>query len=280
MRIAFILARRPPGSVFPEVLRLLALRRGTAVDVIYPDEHPTDLGDLRLEHDLYVLKSGSETALSLAGALHAIGATILNPYPVAVMCRDKIVASEILDRAGVPVPESYVVAQPAHLAPLLDGGALVVKPYRGSQGRGIQVVRREQDLLKVPCNGPLLAQRYHPPDGPDRKIYCIGREVFGVERVWPARTYQEKLGRPFIVNKQLREIALRCGTAFGISLFGFDVVMSGGRPFVVDNSSFPGFKGVPKAERRLAEYIHGAAQHVACGALLLPALLGAEWARA
>jgi ribosomal protein S6--L-glutamate ligase len=279
VKVAFILVRRPPGSIFPEVIRLLA-QRGIAVDVIYPDERPTDLASLRLDHDLYVLKSGTETALSLAGALHAVGATILNPYPVAVMCRDKIVASEVLDRAGVPVPESFVVAQPAQLAPLLDGGALVVKPYRGSQGRGIQVVRREQDLLKVHANGPLLAQRYHPPDGPDRKIYCIGGEVFGVERVWPARTYQEKLGRRFIVNKELREIARRCGAAFGITLFGFDVVMSGGRPYVVDNSSFPGFKGVPKAEVRLAKYIHGAADLVARGELLLPALLGGEWARA
>lgn len=277
MRIAFILVRRPAGSIFPEVIRLLS-QRGIDVDVIYPDEQPTDLGNLRLEHDLYVLKSGTETALSLAGALHAIGATILNPYPVAVMCRDKIVASEILERAGVPVPDSYVVAQPAHLAPLLDGGALVVKPHRGSQGRGIQVVRREQDLRKLPCNGPLLAQRYHPPDGPDRKIYCIGPEVFGVERGWPARTYREKVGRPFTVNKELGEIALRCGAAFGISLFGFDVVMSGGRPYVVDNSSFPGFKGVPNAAFRLAEYIDNARHFLARGELLLPGLLGGEWA--
>lgn len=279
MKIAFILVRRPPGSIFPEVMRLLA-QREIEVDVIYPDEQPIDLARLRVEHDLYVLKSGSETALSLGGALHALGATILNPYPVAVMCRDKIVACETLERAGVPVPESYVVAQPVQLASLLDEGPLVVKPYRGSQGRGIQVVRSEQDLTKVHPNGPLLAQRYHPADGPDLKIYCIGRDVFGVERVWPPRTYREKLGRAFIVNKELREIALRCGAAFGISLFGFDVVMSGGTPYVVDNSSFPGFKGVPNAARRLAEYIDEARQLVAREELLLPGLLGGEWARA
>ncbi|MGH3118595.1 MAG: ATP-grasp domain-containing protein [Gaiellales bacterium] len=279
MRIAFVLVRRPPGSIWPEVMRLVA-QRGIEVDVIYPDEQPIDLANLKLEHDLYVMKSGSETALSLAGALHALGATILNPYPVAVMCRDKIVASEVLERAGVPVPESYVVAQPAHLEPLLDDGALVVKPYRGSQGRGIQVVKDEHDLSKVHTNGPLLAQRYHPPDGPDRKIYCIGREVFGVERIWPARTYREKLGRPFRVNKEIREIAFRCGAAFGISLFGFDVVMSEGVPYVVDNSSFPGFKGVPNAASKLADYIDTAKNLVARGEHLLPGLLGGEWARA
>jgi ribosomal protein S6--L-glutamate ligase len=279
MKIAFILVRRPPGSIWPEVMRHLS-ERGLEVDVMYPDEQSIDLGRLRVEHDLYVLKSGTETALSLGGALHALGATILNPYPVAVMCRDKIVASETLERAGVPVPESYVVSQPAHLAPLLDDGPLVVKPYRGSQGRGIQVVRSERDIGRLHPNGPLLAQRYHAPDGLDLKIYCIGSEVYGVERVWPARTYREKQGRPFRVNKELREIALRCGAAFGISLFGFDVVMSGGVPYVVDNSSFPGFKGVPNAAQRLADYIDTARDLLARGELLLPGLLGGEWARA
>jgi ribosomal protein S6--L-glutamate ligase len=277
VRIAFILVRRPRGSIFEKVMRLLS-ERGITVETIYPDEEPTNLGDLRLEHDLYVLKSGSETALSLAGALHARGATILNPYPVAVMCRDKIVASEVLERAGVPTPESYVVSEPAQLAPLLDGAGLVVKPYRGSQGVGVRVVRHERELAELSGNGPLLVQRYHPPDGLDRKIYCIGRQIFGVERVWPARTRREKLGRPFAVKGELREIALRCGAAFGISLFGLDVIMSGGRPYVVDNSSFPGFKGVPNAPLHLAEYIEIAAHLVARGELLLPGLLGSEWA--
>src|SRR3989442_7935504 len=48
----------------------------------------------------YVLKKINGLAFSLAGALHARGATIVNPYPVSVALRDKIVTSRILQAAG------------------------------------------------------------------------------------------------------------------------------------------------------------------------------------
>jgi ribosomal protein S6--L-glutamate ligase len=279
MRIAFLLVRHPPtrrSPIFPEVIRLLRAREAD-VRVVYPDEQATELRALGAEDDLYVLKAGTETALSLAGALHALGAAILNPYPVSAMCRDKIVASKVLHEAGVPTPRAYVAARPNDLVPLLDEGPLIVKPYRGSQGTGVRVVTRPSQLLTLDGGGPLFAQRYLKPDGLDRKIYCIGDEIFGVERPWPARTYKAKLGRPFEVDREVREIALRCGAAFGLTLFGFDVVISRDRPYVVDISSLPGFKGVPDAAPRLAEHIFAAGERVANGAPLLAGLVGAEW---
>ena len=281
MRIAFLLVRHPPrrrSPIFPEVMRLLA-ERGADVRVIYPDEQATELRSLTVEDDLYVLKSGTETALSLAGALHALGATILNPYPVAAMCRDKIVASKVLHEAGVPTPHAYVASRPDELVPLLYEGPLIVKPYRGSQGRGVRVVTRRAELLEDDGGGPLFAQRYLEPDGLDRKIYCIGDEVFGVERTWPVRTYEDKLGRPFEVGREERQIALRCASAFGFSLFGFDVVISHGHPYVIDISSFPGFKGVPDASERLADHIFAAGERVTNGERLLAGLVGSEWVR-
>jgi glutathione synthase/RimK-type ligase-like ATP-grasp enzyme len=282
MRIAFLLVRHPPSRpspIFPEVIRLLR-ERGADVRVVYPDEHATELRALTVDDDIYVLKSGTETALSLAGALHALGAAILNPYPVAAMCRDKIVASKVLHEAGVPTPRSYVASRPKELVPLLDEGPLIVKPYRGSQGRGIRIVNRRSELLDLDgADGPLFAQRYLKPDGLDRKIYCIGDEVFGVERAWPVRTYDQKLGRPFPVDREVRELALRCGSAFGFSLFGFDIVVSRDRPYVVDISSLPGFKGVPDAAARLADHVFAAGERVANGEPLLAGLVGAEWVR-
>jgi glutathione synthase/RimK-type ligase-like ATP-grasp enzyme len=282
VRIAFLLVRHPasrPSPIFPEVIRLLRAR-GADVGVIHPDEDATELRAVTLDRDLYVLKAGTEAALSLAGALHALGAAILNPYPVSAMCRDKIVASKVLDEAGVPAPRSYVASRPHDLVPLLDEGPLIVKPYRGSQGRGIRVVSRRSELIALDADGgPLFAQRYLEPDGLDRKIYCIGDEVFGVERTWPVRTYEEKLGRPFEVDREVREIALRCGSAFGLSVFGFDIVVSRDRPYVVDISSLPGFKGVPDAAERLADHFFSAGERVTNGEPLLAGLVGAEWVR-
>lgn len=280
MRLGMFMQRHPAtrkSPIMPEVVHLLR-EWGATVDLMYPEEQFTELAALHCEHDLYVLKSGTEVALSLAGALHSEGATILNPYPVAATLRDKITATRILQAAGVPVPDTFVSSHPKLFAPLLDAGPLVLKPYRGSQGRGVHVVFDVDDLADSIGDGsPVFAQRYHKPQGEDRKIYCIGGQLFGVLRVWPPRSYEEKVGQPFTITPELREIALRSGKAFGIDLFGLDVVISNGAPYVVDIQAFPGFKGVPDAALRLADYIYTQCQRVLNGEQLQPSYESREF---
>jgi ribosomal protein S6--L-glutamate ligase len=209
-----------------------------------------------------VLKCGSGPGLSVAGALHALGAATFNPYPVVAVCRDKIMTASVLAAAGVPVPDTWLIADARQARDLLDEGPLVVKPHRGSRGVGVRVVRSASELESAAAGGgPIFAQRYHPPDGLDNKLYVIGGNVTGVRRRWPARTVAEKLGDAFVPGEELREIARACSTALGIDTFGFDVVYSGGHPLVVDLSALPGFKGVPGARWKLVDVIDAAARH-------------------
>jgi len=264
-RIGFLMLSYPQAHkspVMPEVVKLLS-DWGAKVQVIHPERQLVDLSRLRVEHDLYILKAKTNIALSIAGCLHAHGAAILNPYPVSMMLRDKIITSRVLEAAGIPTPKTWVASRPDQLARPLEEGPLVIKPYRGSGGEGVRVLWDADELDSLPAdNQPILAQRYHKPEGRDRKIYCIRDQVFGVKRVWPARSYEEKLGQPFTITPELRDIALRCGEAFGIDLYGLDIIESSGKPYVVDMSSFPGFKGVPDAALRLADYISWAADRV------------------
>ncbi len=232
---------------------------GADVQIIYPEEQTVPVSDIQVEHDLYVLKSRTEMALGYAGALHAAGATILNPYPVSARIRDKIALTAVLHAAGVPVPEAFITAQPAQLAPLLASGPLVVKSYRGTGMRGVHIVWDPEDLDDVPSNqGPIFAQRLVDRRGTERKIYCIGGQIFGVTRTWPAKTYEEKQGGAFTVSASLRAIAQRCGTALGIDAFSLDVLGDDRSPYVVDVKSFPTFSGVPDAALRVADYIFDA----------------------
>ncbi|HEY3186555.1 MAG TPA: hypothetical protein VGJ70_03725 [Solirubrobacteraceae bacterium] len=258
-----------PHVLWDEVGRRLA-DAGVDVEFRYPDTALNDLSQVHVDHDLYVLKSGSSLGLSMAGALHAAGAALLNPYPVAAMCRDKIVTSAVLSRAGVPVPQTWVTEDREQLRGLLEGGPIVVKPFRGSRGLGVKVVydAAEVEALELE-SGPLFVQRYHPPDGLDYKIYCIGERVCGVRRVWPARTYEEKLGEAFEPDEEICRIARGCAAAVGADIFGFDVVYSDGRPFVVDLSGFPGFKGVRDGAALLAAEIEAAARRVTRGEPLI-----------
>jgi ribosomal protein S6--L-glutamate ligase len=261
MRVAVIAERKgdEKSPVMREVDRVLAAK-GVAVETIYPEDAAIDLDAVRPAHDLYVLKSGATPAMSLAAVLHEAGARILNPYPTVVRMRDKVLLTKALAEAGVPQPRTYLAWEPGQLVEALARGPLVVKPQRGSKGRGVTIVRTREELDTVPADGDLFfAQEYWPPDGRDLKLYSIAGEVFGVRRVFPARTYEEKIGEPFAVDAELREIADRTGRAFGVDLFGLDVIMSDGRAVVVDVNTFPGFKGVADAGARLGEYIYAEA---------------------
>lgn len=279
LRIAFLLGRPYSArrtSVFPQAMRALA-DAGLVVETIAGKGRLIDLSTVRVEHDLYVLKQISGTSLSLAGALHAQGATIVNPYPATVAIHDKAVAARILAAAGLPLPATYLVSHLELAAPLLDAGPIVVKPYDGTGGYGVRVVRDAAELAAASEDkGPFLAQRYHPPAERDLKIYVIGERIFGVKKVFPARTEPEKYGEPFTPTPEQCELARRCGRAFGIDIYGVDLIESEGRLYVVDVASLPGFKGVPNAPLLLASYFRAAAERAAGGRGRPPA--GAETA--
>lgn len=267
LRIGFLVSSRYAQSTshVPAVMRALA-EAGVVVDVIHPVKQALELSHVRVACDLYLLKKMSRLSLSLAGALHAQGATIVNPYPVTVALRDKIVTTRILESAGVPTPAAYVAAHPHELAPFLNGGPLVVKPYQGSDGVGVHVVRNVAELASVrDGRDPVFAQRYHQPEGRDRKIYVVGAGLFGVKKPFPAKTAADMRGEPFTPSPELCDIARRCGRAFGIDLYSVDIIESDGKSYVVDMCSIPGCGGVPDAPRLLASYLRTAAERAARG---------------
>src|SRR5207247_6882563 len=104
------------NRTFAETFRLLS-DRGVKLDLFRPEERMIDLNAMRVENDLYVLKSGTELALSMAGALHGLGAVTLNPYPTVAMMRNKIIVTRMLQAAGLPAPETFIARDPNTFPP-------------------------------------------------------------------------------------------------------------------------------------------------------------------
>jgi ribosomal protein S6--L-glutamate ligase len=243
---------------------------GVSVELVGEDAVArAELTSLRPAHDLYYLKTASESALGYAGALHHKGAATVNPYPRVAECTNKAAVAAALHAAGLPVPETWVACRAESFAAQLDGGPLVIKPCRGSRGRGVRVAYGPEDLAAYGDSDELLmAQRHHPSDGDGRdfKLYCMGARVFGVRRAF--RAYdgwgdKERASEPFAPDSALRDLALRCGRALGLRLYGVDVVMSSGAGFVVDVNKCPGFLGVPGAAALLCEWLAAAVREAA-----------------
>lgn len=276
-RIALILPARPPDGPAPvfasaalsaaTARTVAALRAGGARVELIVASGVIDLGALRPTADLYVLKSKSPFALSLAAALEARGARIVNSAAASSLARDKIAATGLLAAAGVPVPPTWATGRAAVLTRLAAaGGALWIKPCRGSRGDGVQKVsdawaletwRDPSDPHGLPL--PVLAQADVPSSGRDLKVYVVGQRAWAIKRRWPARTLKEKLGDPVPLPAAVREAALTVGRVLGLELFGIDVLTHDERLWVVDVNAYPGFKGVPEAPRAIAEYLLAAA---------------------
>jgi ribosomal protein S6--L-glutamate ligase len=262
VRLYFILVRRVPPVPSPVLLEAFELleRRGFEVDGGVAEEMVLEPDRLEGEHDLYLLKSHTELSLSIAGVLHARGARLLNPYPSCIATQNKIVAARRLRAAEVPVPRCWVTGDLALLEPVVAERPLIVKPYMGHRGTGIHVVRDADELRAVPRPaGPVLIQEYVEGSGEDLKTYVVGEQVFAVRKPFSASSFTQP-GRPCAVSSEVRDIALRCGRAMGLGLYGLDMIESEEGPVVVDLNYFPGYKGVPAAAPLIAEYVAGYAR--------------------
>ena len=257
MRIYFMLARRVPPVTSPVLRQAFSLleARGCRVESGIAEELVTRPDELVVRHDLYVLKSHTELALSLAGVLHAQGARILNPYPSCLAVQNKIVASRLLRLAGVPAPDSWVTGDLTLLRDVAAVRPLILKPYLGHRGAGLRIVRDPAELDALPApESPVLVQEHIEGSGEDLKVYVVGDHVAAVRKPFSSDSFTRP-GRASPVSDEVRDIALTCGRAFGLGLYGLDVVESPRGPWVVDLNTFPGYKGVPGAAARIADYI-------------------------
>lgn len=231
------------------------------MDLRYPEEELVRLDSLAVEADLYLLKSDTELALSLAIALERLGGRVLNHATASAAAKDKVMAAGILLQAGLPTPRSLAAASPALLAGALVPGPLILKPQRGYHGAGLAVATTTASLAEADAYPDLVfAQQFLINARRDLKVFVIGDEVFGTRKSFSPDSYTQP-GTPTTLSAEVESIARRCGEAFGLELYGLDLAEAHTGAYVVDLNYFPGYRGVPDAASRLAEHILRALGH-------------------
>lgn len=210
------------------------------------------------------MSGGSLEAVTLRlGILHALrerGVVVWNDARAIERCVDKSMTSFLLARAGISTPatwtfESYEEAR-ATVQRETVAGALVLKPLFGSQGRGLILIRKPDDLP--------------PPEQVAGRVYYLQRFV-GAERsgyhdfrllvvrgnVVAAMqrhsshwiTNVKRGGRPVAVavNDDMKALALRATAAVGADFAGVDILYDPDhRPTVLEVNSMPAWSGLQK----------------------------------
>jgi ribosomal protein S6--L-glutamate ligase len=262
-RLCFIVEEKYEDDHMPAVVAETLRRWGHHVDVLRPSSAMMDISSLTPggagAYDAYVLKTvSSGPGLSMLEAAAAAGIATVNDHRAIRLARDKAVAASRARAAGIPFPSTFFASRAALLSQVpRDRYPLVVKPNNGSSCEQIYRVDspEELDRLDIDDAGYLLVQPYLPNPGYDVKLYNTGDEVFAAVRRSPLHLGEDVVEQLIPVTDELRALTLAVGRAFGLDIYGIDVIETPRGWVVLDVNDFPSFGRVPDVAQRLARTV-------------------------
>ena len=266
--VALVVERRHLENRALREARRVLEAEGCSVPVVVPDE--ARLFDIPSEAPAWdaVLSRGRDLAgLGLLAAVSALGVPAINSPQAIELVRNKIAMQAVLLEHRLPLPKTWFAADAAVFRDIPAGMfPLIVKPYDGDGSRGLSLLSQPDDLDELPvlsgAKSLYLAQEYLETDGWDLKLYGIGSRVWAVRKPSPVSfagpgpaVMKPTKGSELIeLDAQLRDIALTCGRACGLELWGTDVAMTPKGPYVIEVNDFPTYSAVPEAGEEIARY--------------------------
>ena len=261
-----LLIDRPGHPVLSAVLSTLAEHHETRVVEVPRLDDAAISRELDAPADVYLLKSRSVAALELGRALEDRGATVLNTTASTSACLDRVLLTEGLAQAGLDTPRTEVFPSVRELRESLDSQAVtfpsMVKSRHSRRGDLVQRLDRADEVLALGAEWdeePVVLQEFVAGDGWDVKVWVIGEAVYSAKRRSALITGAVGDAKRNVTMGDLPDewhgIALRAGRAFGLELYGLDLLPSDRGALVVDVNAFPGFRSVPDAPEALAELI-------------------------
>jgi RimK family alpha-L-glutamate ligase len=212
-----------------------------------------------------IIPAGSlEQIIYRVDALHALedqGIPVLNSPRAIERTVDKFYTSAILQRAGLPTPETIVCERPdAAMAAFREMGDVVVKPLFGSMGLGMVRVSDEETAWRVfraieAIRGVYYVQRAIDHGGRDVRAFVVGDQVLGaIERQarsaggWRTNISRGGRARAVELSRDEAGLALAAARAVGADYAGVDLLPAvGGVTYVLEVNGIPGWRGLEEA---------------------------------
>jgi ribosomal protein S6--L-glutamate ligase len=253
------LRQRMPSALADELERAGALVRLVKADEVVA-RIGVDPWDELAEGDVLVARTRCSFGLTLLRAAERTdGVTVIPHWSSVTHVRNKARAVETLAAHDVPMPRTLLAQSPAGLKDLPpEEFPLLLKPYLGDNAGGIVLVRHPLELDDLTWReGLVVAQEFVDSGSVDLKLYGVGDQLWAVRRPSPLARSGAPAPPPELVDvtPALEEIAFACRDAFGLELYGVDVLDSPRGPLVVDVNEFPNYTGVAEAPHAIAERV-------------------------
>ncbi len=196
--------------------------------------------------------------LDILHALKMLGVPVYNDAQAIERSVDKGMTSFLLQRSGIPTPETWQVRDREVALEILEqqlslGHLMMTKPVFGSQGEGIRRIEKMADLLWLTSSrGIYYLQRFVHCSGDgfsDIRVFVIkGWVVAAMKRrgrSWLNNVAQGATCEAVVPDPKLEELALAAVQAIGMDYAGVDVIQDkNGDYLVIEVNSIPAWKGL------------------------------------
>ena len=190
------------------------------------------------------------------------GVIVINGSAPIETAKNKMMTSQLLSRAGIPIPKTMMVRFPIQEKLIAEniGYPCVVKVVTGSYGAGVYLCEKKKDYKKLVefieslgNKKTLLVQEYlgdHP--GEDLRVLVIGGKVVGaMKRTAPDGDFRANItaggtGEGYEVTPEIDYIARETARTLGLTIAGIDLLFDKRGFRVCEANSNPGFSGFEK----------------------------------
>lgn len=199
--------------------------------------------------------------LAVVRQFEAAGVTTTATSQAIASSRDKLQSMQLLSEAGLPVPQTAVLAHPDVLFAAVEavgGLPVIIKLVQGTQGRGVVLARYMSTVAAVlervrSQQRQVLVQEFiEEAGGSDIRLIVVGnRCVAAMERHAPAGEFRSNLhlggtGTAIVPEQSMTELAIRAAEVHGLEVAGVDLIVSRRGPLVLEVNSSPGLEGIER----------------------------------
>jgi [lysine-biosynthesis-protein LysW]--L-2-aminoadipate ligase len=231
-----------------------------------------DLGEVVLQRCISHYRT-----LFLTRILEAYRVRVVNSYAVAELCGNKLATTIALAGAGVATPRTCIAlsAEMVEKAAQQLGFPLVIKPFTGSWGRMVSMVRDVHTLESIvelreelpnPLEHMYYLQEYIKRPPRDIRAVVAGDEIvacvyrYAAEGDWRTNVARGGTSKAFSPEPELRELIHKAAEAVGGGILGVDAMEAPSGYVVHEVNNTVEFKGAQSAvdwsiPAKLIEYL-------------------------
>lgn len=209
---------------------------------------------------LSIMKDHHYNALALMREMEKHNIPCVNPKDAVTAANDKFLCSQILSKAGLPIPRTVLINGEESIPAIREsiGFPAVIKILTGAKGSGVTLVDSEEQcrsLLQLihatAPETPLIAQEFiKTSKGKDIRVVIVdGKAIACMCRKSRTKDFRANfslggLVEDYPMTDEIKELGEKAAAALGLRVAGVDLLFTENGFTICEINASPGFAGI------------------------------------